>query len=393
MSEVRVQHHVFSSDGGYRTTYASPDLAPKTVEMLETTAAAEHTVFSAGPAHSCFRLGNEHLVVSRTFVHGADHVGRRRLCSHSIVLPNAVRRLEGFNAADPPLALFMSVDIPVERPGNHLVDCWDVVDGDALRERRERARQALGKGGVLVLVLSGLLAPSRTVVIGGALGPGFIALGLAGWLLPPEVRQKMTYRVGNWRPEQITNHGDLTAIVVPDVALLRTYRAGKYVTVDMTSTQAGQVPRDSYAGWLASMAASPRGAERFATLMSYLTAFPGPQRPSLDQLSCLVQAYRLMERTLLEPETAEAVALSTQRLIGAIVPLVKSGRPAMARWLVGQLEEAIPRLDRETLRMALGELRQEQAKSALSWGPELGRHLASYSQRLLKAAMDDAPSG
>ena len=387
MSDARLQHHVFSSDGGYRTTFVSPELPPATVKELEVAAYAEQTAFQQGPAHACRRLADGQIAITRTIVHGADHVGRKRICSHTILLqPEAVFGVEGFNPAEPAADLFMDAEVPAERPGAYLVGAWRVPEGVALNERRGAAMTALQQEPALRHVLAGLLAVQRTLVVAGPLREGFRLLGLAAWLLPPEMRRRATYRAGTWTPAQVDAEGAVSAVVLPDNDHLREFSGGQYMPVDLSAPPGYALPVDTYAGFVAAFLDEPHAARRLASFLGMLTAFPGPGRPSRDQQSCFIQGYAMLEPVLLSADQPGEVVARAPGLVRALCPLAKSGREAMARWLVDCLDQALPRLERPAVMESMKTLRQELAENLFLKGSELGTVLAGYGERLREVA-------
>lgn len=387
MNEFSVQHHVFSSDGGYRTTFASPELTPSAIRRLEILAGAAQGAHSSGASFSSLSFDEAQLVASCTFVHGADHVGRRRLCTHSIVIPDALASHEAFNGAAPAANLFMTPEVPAERPGPYLAPQWPLLDEGALNEAR---RQALvGLDGHNQAILAGLYAPSRTLVIAGEPGDCHRRLGSAAWLLPREIRRNLFFRTGTWARAEAQSFGHVAAVMVSRPERLTDYPVGEFIPINLFD---GSVPAPSHPviRLLLDMQLSLDGHRRMMTLFEVLAAFPGTDRPTLDQLTCLARGYQLAEPALqVLSRGQEAVQLaqhSASTLLKAAFPLAKSGRPALAARLIEVLNDALDATERSVQKAALATLEAKLNESFQSHGAQFGGQLDRYRKRLTSAA-------
>lgn len=387
MSEFAVQHHVFSSDGGYRTTFASPGLDPVTVRRLETLAGAAQSAHSSGASFSSLAFDESQLVVSCTFVHGADHVGRRRLCTHSIVIPDALASHEAFNGAAPAANLFMTPEVPAERPGPYLAQQWPLLDDNALNEARRQALVSLDD--YSQAILAGLYAPSRTLVIAGEPGDCHRRLGSAAWLLPREIRRNLFFRTGTWARAEAQSFGHVAAVMVSRPDRLADYPVGEFIPINLfdSSVKAQSHP---VLRLLKDMQLSLDGHRRMTTLFEVLAAFPGTDRPTLDQLTCLARGYQLAEPVFQVlsrgQEAAQLAQQSASTLVKAAFPLAKSGRPALAARLVELLNDALDATERTLQKKALATLEAKLNESFQSHGAEFGGQLERYRRRLTEAA-------
>jgi hypothetical protein len=82
-----VSHHIYSSTGGYRTVYASAD-DPSLASVLPALEQFADSLCSRGASRTLdhrLPIGDGHYAISRSFVHGADHVGRPRTTVHTVV--------------------------------------------------------------------------------------------------------------------------------------------------------------------------------------------------------------------------------------------------------------------------------------------------------------------
>ena len=402
MSPAPLYHHVFSSDGGYRTTYASPELTPEASQTIESFASAAQRAYSHGVAYSCFGLGDGLLVPSCTFVHGADHVGRRRLCTHSVVLTEAVLHSEGFNPAAPPVEVFMTEEVPAEHPAPFLKHEWPLLSVEELADERHAALDALDDHNAELL--AALLSPARTAVLAGPASEAHARLAAVAWLLPPEVRSSLMYRSGSWPPEELEAFGNVAAVVVPETSKLAPYSDGQFIHVDLGRSMVNVSDEDDefaaeeasdhpYVGLLQEMQYSENGYERLVTLLRVLNEFPGPPQPSLDQQTCLARAYRIAEPALLELERTAAVSEHAPEMITAISPVARSGRVALAENFLGILQRGISTTDRQTAKRAYRAVNRVLQEDFFLQGLELGDRMESYGKSLGRAATTGQPQG
>ncbi|MFT7463186.1 MAG: hypothetical protein ACI9EF_001530 [Pseudohongiellaceae bacterium] len=387
MNQFAVKHHVFSSDGGYRTTFASPELSPATVRQLETLAGAAQTAHSSGTSFSSVPLGDGQLAISATFVHGADHVGRRRMCTHSIVASAALAENETFNPAMPAAKLFMTPEVPAERPGPYLARTWTFPENHEIGEVRRQALVELD--GHNQAILAGLYAPSRTLVIAGDPCDGRRRLGSASWLLPRELRRQLSFRTGAWPAAEARTFGPVAAVLVSRREHLADFPVGEFVQVDLfANAPAG--PSHPIVRLLNDMHTGLDGKKRLNTLFDVLAQYPGSSQPTLDQLTCLARGFQLAEplfQVFDDQDQMAAVAIKTPAtLVKAAFPLARSGRPALAARVVETLNMSLKQSERTVLKAALATLEAKLNESFRSHGEKFGGELELYRRRLTEAA-------
>jgi hypothetical protein len=382
VNQVSIEHHVFSSDGGYTTTFASPSLGRAEIQRLEDFAGAAQSAFNTGLSKACFSFDQARIAASCTFAHGADHVGRRRLCTHTTLLPASVRTLESFNPASPVANLFMTPEVPAERPGPYLAPHWILLEDNMLDNARQHALVELD--GYNQAILAGLLAPARTLVIAGDPADCYRRLGSAAWLLPREIRCNLFFRTGTWQPAEARAFGPVTAILVTRSERLQDYPVGEFVPVNLYEPPTVG-PSHPHVRLLNEMNSGVGGHRRLKTLLDLLTAFPGPAQPTLDQESCLARGYQLAEPMFLAEDALDIVTKGAPIIIKAIFPLAKSGRQALAARLVEVLEQALQHTDRSVQIDALSTLEAQLNESFQQHGEQFGEQLARYRRRLTEA--------
>ena len=89
--QIDLHHHVFSSDGGYKTLFASSGLPKVLVDELESFSRRAYTRLKGPPIRPTLRLRDGSLCESRIFSAGADHTGRPRTCVASPPCASSIR--------------------------------------------------------------------------------------------------------------------------------------------------------------------------------------------------------------------------------------------------------------------------------------------------------------
>jgi len=311
------------------------------------------------------------------------------MCTHTALLPASVRMLDSFNPAHPVANLFMTREVPAERPGPYLARHWALLDDEHLEKACQHALVELDAYNQAIL--AGLFAPARTLVIVGDPVDCYRRLGSAAWLLPREIRCNLYFRTGAWPPAEARAFGSVAAILVTRSERLQDYPVGEYAPVNLYEKPAIG-PSHPHVRLLNEMNSGVDGHRRLKTLMDLLSAFPGPPQPTLDQENCLARGYQLAEPVFLAEDSLEVVTKRAPTIIKAIFPLIKSGRQSLATRLVEVLEQALSHTARSVQKEALATLDAELNELFQRHGGEFGEQLKRYRRRLTDAAtMNRAP--
>ena len=86
MVDVALQHHVYTSHGGYRTVFVSDDMNPFLLKRLEMLASRLYPKVGGHSILASYCPDGRHMVFTKAFRSGVDHVGRPRACVHTVVV-------------------------------------------------------------------------------------------------------------------------------------------------------------------------------------------------------------------------------------------------------------------------------------------------------------------
>jgi hypothetical protein len=192
MNPIRLRHHVYSSLRGYQTLRASPGLPSDIVPLLESTARRLQSACNAGPLQAFLSLGSGLVGALRGFRHGVDHVGRPRVCLHTVMLAEAdLKGIRHFTPGMIPAEVFIPESLDLEEGLGLLPSAWAPPEpgpdgaGTALR--------ALPPIDEVRLLLPVLMVEGRSAYLAGG-GPDFVRrVDAVSALLPPSRRRRLGF--------------------------------------------------------------------------------------------------------------------------------------------------------------------------------------------------------
>lgn len=199
MIEIPLRHHVYSSLRGYRTLYASPDLDGETRMLLDTLAGKCRTAGAGGPVSGYFDLTGRSCCAVRGFEHGVDHVGRPRLCIHSLIFRDEdLARIPFFSPAALPPSLFANDGMDLQYISQQLPGAWRLEEPPA--STAAARLRGLPDAETVRLFLAVLLAEGRvTYVVDGEQAAHIFESVSA--LLPPSRRRQLSFLRSRRVPE------------------------------------------------------------------------------------------------------------------------------------------------------------------------------------------------
>jgi hypothetical protein len=200
MVEIPLRHHVYSSLRGYRTIYCSPEIPAETRTLLDETARKCQRPASGGLS-AFVSLGGGLAGAIRGFPHGVDHVGRPRVCVHTVIVAEEqLARIPLFTPGAFPPELFMNDGMDLQYAANSLRSAW-ILKEAPLASAMSRL-QELPEPSVVRLLLPVLLTEGRTeYVVDGNRSEVARAFDVVSLLLPPTRRRRLGFFRGVTAPE------------------------------------------------------------------------------------------------------------------------------------------------------------------------------------------------
>ena len=196
---LRLRHHVYSSLQGYRTLFCSADVSEQTRRLLDELAKKCQRVCVDCEVSGYFGIGGGQVCFLRGRPHGTDHVGRARVCIHTVLLAESdLAKIPTFTPFSFPPEVFVDADADLQYVANQLspVWNWERTPQNALTRRVEQLPEEQ-----VVRILLPLLWREGAVdcLVGGSVaGP---ALEAVSNFLPPSRRRKMNYLRAAYLPE------------------------------------------------------------------------------------------------------------------------------------------------------------------------------------------------
>ncbi len=194
---IRLQHHVYSSLQGYRTLFCSQAVPEQTRRLLDELAKKCQRVCVGGEVSGFFGIGGGQVCFVRGKPHGVDHVGRARVCIHTVLLAESdLDKVPTFSPFALPQGVFIDPAADLQYVANQLTPVWEPVTEDSISERVAHLPEEQ-----VVRILLPLLWKEDAVscLVGGAIaGP---ALDSVSHFLPPSSRRRMNYLRASYIPE------------------------------------------------------------------------------------------------------------------------------------------------------------------------------------------------
>lgn len=192
MKELALQHHIYSSLGGYKTLFASKRLPDTLVKRLDRYSTETYDKIPQNCPREIFFTDEGFIILSKKFVNGSDHVGRTRSCVHNVVIHlKDLQHLNFFNPFMIPDSVFIPDDANLQHLQKYIQRAYLVEDGefvDIIREISEmNAPQDLLRN-----LMAGLLSGKSTCIIRGASRKTINLLEKIVVFLPPALRNHIS---------------------------------------------------------------------------------------------------------------------------------------------------------------------------------------------------------
>ncbi|MHC5035961.1 MAG: hypothetical protein ACYTHM_01480 [Planctomycetota bacterium] len=277
MSRIDLFHHVYSSQQGYRTLKASPQIPSSTVEVLEEISAKLYPKARSTARFSFFPPDEIFLCCSMNVLSGVDHVGRTRSLVHNILLRReTLQETPGFNHLQIPHNLFLRPGEDLQRAVKTLIPEFIFDESNFPPPPSRFDKESLPRKSVLHLLR--VMLGERPTVIRGEKDLAYDRIVKVSGLLPAVIRETLALLNGIFLPE-FADIGHPTIYLVPkDFDLAGTVRSG-YIALDSAGMQGFNLPR-------------PHPWDRF--VVGHLTA--GDTRKDLETLLNVINRFRPLSR-------------------------------------------------------------------------------------------------
>ncbi len=326
--ELRLDHHVFSSEGGYRTMHISPGARP-VVKKLEAFAKRIYKKVQREPLYAILRLDGR-VAMSKTFVAGSDHVGRLRGCVHT-VLPDAepLRTSPFFNPFDLlGRAPFVSEGVNLLAVSGEMEPAVEFTPATGPVVPRPRVTETLAQA-----VFMGILSPHHEALASDPTGDVWDLIGQLYPLLPPFIRADFSALQGAYLPaaEDSTRIDFFT--LPGNVAMGEFVKAGNLV-IDVAHGKLENVPAPS--PYCKMVMDACFGRSDGAVLRKFLWLMERNEfsaEPTWDVLQSLFEAFSHVEKLTTDDGRIETSA-GPEAALKAMVPFARGGYARLAMKLL-----------------------------------------------------------
>lgn len=322
--EFALSHHVFSSEGGYKTMHVSPGLRPM-VQGLEAFAKRIYKKVKREPLYAVLSLEGR-LAVSKTFVAGSDHVGRLRGCVHTI-LPDleALRAASLFNPFD------LLEKVPFLGEGLKLLavagELVPSVEFDPVTEAvvprlevAERLAQA---------VFMGMLSPHHEAVATDPTGDIRSLVAELYPLLPPFVRSDFSALLGAYIPPA-EDRTRIDFFILPGNADVKEFRSSGKLVIDVARGKLENVPASSpYCDMVMDACSGRSDGSVLRKFLRLMQRNDFSAEPTWDVLRSLVEAFSHVEKLTTDDGMVETPA-GPEAALKAVVPFARGGYVGLA---------------------------------------------------------------
>ena len=284
--ELELWHHVYSSQQGYRTLFASPDLPPDVAARAEEMARKLYRIDGRRPQPGLYRPPARLLAAFRGFHFGTDHAGRARTCVHTILLrEDQLAWVPGFSSFQVPDDLFLPEDTDLQYLAGELRKTWSVP------QSAPTAQPAidLPEGWIRLLVPCLLDSVASTVVVDPQ-GRAVDMVAALAHALPPAMRRGLTFLDGAFvEPSQPPPFGVTICSEIPQGAMLGTDVA----LIDLATNQSRNLPPPTaYSDFVVS-SLSPGGTPSdLWTFIAALERYEADRWFATPELDSLLAVYR-----------------------------------------------------------------------------------------------------
>jgi len=107
--KVNLFHHVYTSLGGYKTVWKSPDVPPPSLETFKEFSRLTHKLARRSSRFSLLGFDPHFVGISRLSLAGSDHVGRTRALVHNVLFRREeIERIPFFDPFAMPREIFLT---------------------------------------------------------------------------------------------------------------------------------------------------------------------------------------------------------------------------------------------------------------------------------------------
>ncbi|MHC4664153.1 MAG: hypothetical protein ACYS8W_21020 [Planctomycetota bacterium] len=314
-------HHVFSSHRGYRTLFASPELAENTVHTLESYAGRIYQQAGAEPEYDIFELPGRIHCIAKRFHAGADHVGRPRNCVHTVLLDgNDLERIPGFNPFFvflQDVGFFLEPDFETARIAENLPRAFLCSDGDfaGILDLLDNSRKAESRVGPLLTALS---SDRKLVVIraGDTAETGRL-VAFVSLLLPPAVRRRLCI-VGTPDRTGLEVNGKTTVLLCRRSDPVDAFLAGKAAVLDFAAASLHNLPdRSKFTGYVLDALFRTGALDNIKKMLSLMERYPANNLESESEFENFLEGFNLIKHTVGSDGAILVAADPTSALKGA----------------------------------------------------------------------------
>ena len=323
--EVKLRHHVFSSEGGYKTMHVSPELRPL-LGMLEGFAKRIYKKVKREALYAVLSLDGGNFALSKTFVAGSDHVGRFRSCVHTVVPDDEPFQSTPFlNPFDLMGKLpFLGEGLNLLAVAGELEPAAEFTPQTGIVIPKPQVTEELARA-----VFMGMLSPHHEAVASDPTGAVKELVAAFYALLPAFVRSDFSSLFGAYLPPA-EDRIRIDFFVLPGGADLKEFKASGKLIIDVGAGKLENVPGSSpYCDMVmdACFGRSDGSAlKRFLWLMQKHD-FSG--EPTWDVVQSLVEAFSLVEKLTSEDGKID-VSAEPRAALKAVVPFARGGYPELA---------------------------------------------------------------
>jgi hypothetical protein len=329
---LKLSHHVYSSLGGYRPVFVSPDMPKEFVGPLEALAKGVYLTAQRTDLYMWLqpRESND-IIVSKGFRNGTDRAGRSRSCVHSIVLSaNDAAGSWFFSPLSLPEGLFANADSQLQALGNQLAPQCETPSPSNPRPSENLPRS------VLASMLALMIHPTAKGLILDSRGDAVATLRALTWLVPPPARRNITLAawavapdVDPFGPARITvlapKSESLKTMPKPDVVI--EYPSGK--VNEESEDDEDEITFNVYAEFVASNLSSERGFERMRKLAGLLERHPPGSELTQERYRHILEGFARIE-PLVEEWGAVKIRNDVKASLGAVTEFALAGMPSLS---------------------------------------------------------------
>ena len=322
--EIGLRHHVFSSEGGYKTMHVSPELRPM-VKTLEAFAKRIYKKVTREPLYALLRPDGR-LALSKTFVAGSDHVGRLRGCVHTI-LPE-LEGLQGSSLSNPFDLLdtlpFIGEGVNLLAVAGELTPSVEFAPETGPVVPRLDVAEKLAQAAFM-----GMLSPHHEAVAADPTGEIRSLVAALYPLLPPFIRGAFSALLGSYLPPaEDTTRFDF--FILPGKADLKEFKGSGKLVIDVVHGELENVPASSpYCNMVMDACFGRSDGSALKNFLRLMEKNDFSGEPTWDVLRSLTEAFSHVAR--LTTEDGKVVTRADPAaVLKAVVPFARGGYAELA---------------------------------------------------------------